>query len=176
MGRCGRDLSSVSLSRGLKGFKGAAQLRNCCANAVSMGVSASRRALGGKGIGPPSSGGSLGDDGGGGGCPTIPLSCAGAWEGVLFCPAAAKTGHAKFHCIGSELALERVGAGLEGRADRVGAGLEGDIDREELVDSPELSSVSSGLRLDRLLFSMLEGVVGSNRKCVECFGLMSSGS
>lgn len=141
-----------------------------------MGVRASRRALGGKGIGPPSSGGSLGDDGGGGGCPTIPLSCAGAWEGVLFCPAAAKTGHAKFHCIGSELALERVGAGLEGRADRVGAGLEGDIDREELVDSPELSSVSSGLRLDRLLFSMLEGVVWSNRKCVECFGLMSSGS
>lgn len=146
MGRCGRDLSSVSLSRGLKGFKGAAQWRNCCANAVSRGVRASRRARGGKGIGPPSSGGSLGDGGGGGGC-------AGAWEGVLFCPAAAKTGHAKFHCIGSELALERVGAG---RADRVGAGLEGDIDREELVDSPELSSVSSGLRLDRLLFSMLE--------------------
>lgn len=161
MGRCGRDLSSVSLSRGLKGFKGAAQLRNCCANAVSRGVSASRRARGGKGIGPPTSGGSLGDDdggggGGGGGCPAIPLSCAGAWEGVLFCPAAAKTGHAKFHCIGSELALERVGAGLEGCADRVGAGLEGDIDREELVDSPELSSVSSGLRLGRLLFSMLE--------------------
>lgn len=141
-------MSSVSLSRGLKGFKGAAQWRNCCANAVSRGVSASRRARGGKGIGPPS-GGSLGDDGGG-------VSCAGAWEGDLFCPAAAKTGHAKFHCIGSELALERVGAGLEGRADRVGAGLEGDIDREELVDSPELSSVSSGLRLDRLLFSMLE--------------------
>lgn len=158
MGRCGRDLSSVSLSRGLKGFKGAAQWRNCCANAVSRGVSASRRALGGRGIGPPSSGGSLGDDGGG-------VSCAGAWEGVLFCPAAAKTGHAKFHCIGSELALERVGAGLEG-----------DIDREELVDSPELSSVSSGLRLDRLLFSMLEEGVWSNRKCVECFGLMSSGS
>lgn len=163
MGRCGRDLSSVSLSRGLKGFKGAAQWRNCCANAVSRGVSASRRARGGKGIGPPLSGGSLGDDGGGGG------GCAGAWEGVLFCPAA-KTGHAKFHCIGSELALERVEAGLEGRADRVGAGLEGDIDREELVDSPELSSVSSGLRLDRLLFSMLEEVVGSNRKCVECLG------
>lgn len=157
MGRCGRDLSSVSLSRGLKGFKGAAQLRNCCANAVSRGVSASRRARGGKGIGPPTSGGSLGDDDdGGGGCPVILLSCAGAWEGVLFCPAAAKTGHAKFHCIGSELALERVGAGLEGRADRLGAGLEGDIDREELVDSPELSSVSSGLRLDSLLFSMLE--------------------
>lgn len=156
MGRCGRDLSSVSLSRGLKGFKGAAQWRNCCANAVSRGVSASRRARGGKGIGPPTSGGSLGvdDDGGdGGGCP---LSCAGAWEGVLFCPAAAKTGHAKFHCIGSELALERVGAGVEGRADRVGAGVEGDIDWEELVDSPELSSVSSGLRLGRLLFSMLE--------------------
>lgn len=174
MGRCGRDLSSVSLSRGLKGFKGAAQWRNCCANAVSRGVSASRRARGGKGIGPPSSGGSLGDDdgGGGGGCPAISLSCAGAWEGVLFCPA----GHAKFHCIGSELALERVGVGLEGRADRVGAGLEGDIDREELVDSPELSSVSSGLRLDRLLFSMLEEGVWSNRKCVECFGLMSSGS
>lgn len=154
MGRWGRDLSSVSLSRGLKGFKGAAQWRNCCANAVSRGVSASRRARGGKGIGPPSSGGSLGDDGGGGGggCPVIPLSCAGAWEGELFCLA----GHAKFHCIGSELALERVGAGLEGRADRVGAGLEGDIDREELVDLPELSSVSSGLRLDRLLFSMLE--------------------
>lgn len=152
MGRCGRDLSSVSLSRGLKGFKGAAQLRNCWANAVSRGVSASRRARGGKGIGPPTSGGSLGDDGGG-------VSCAGAWEGVLFCPAAAKTGHAKFHCIGSELALERVGVGLEGCADRVGAGLEGDIDREELVDSPELSSVSSGLRLGRLgrlLFSMLE--------------------
>lgn len=157
MGRCGRDLSSVSLSRGLKGFKGAAQWRNCWANAVSRGVRASRRARGGKGIGPPLSGGSLGDDGGdGGGCPAIPLSCAGAWEGVLFCPAAAKTGHAKFHCIGSELALERVGAGLEGRADRVGAGVEGEIDREELVDSPELSSVSSGLRLDRLLFSMLE--------------------
>lgn len=149
-------MSSVSLSRGLKGFKGAAQWRNCCANAVSRGVSASRRARGGKGIGPPSSGGSLGDGGGGGGCSVIPLSCAGAWEGVLFCPAAAKTGHAKFHCIGSDLALERVGAGLEGRADRVGAGLEGDMDREELVDSPELSSVSSGLRLDRLLFSMLE--------------------
>lgn len=159
MGRWGRDLSSVSLSRGLKGFKGAAQWRNCCANAVSRGVSASRRARGGKGIGPPTSGGSLGDDddgGGGGGCPAIPLSCAGAWEGVLFCPAAAKTGHVKFHCIGSELALEGVGAGLEGRADRVGAGLEGDIDREELVDSPELSSVSSGLRLGRLLFPMLE--------------------
>lgn len=157
MGRCGRDLSSVSLSRGLKGFKGAAQWRNCWANAVSRGVSASRRARGGKGIGPPSSGGSLGDnDGGGGGCSVIPLSCAGAWEGELFCPAAAKTGHAKFHCMGSELALERVGVGLEGRADRVGAGLEGDIDREELVDSPELSSVSSGLRLGRLLFSMLE--------------------
>lgn len=176
MGRWGRDLSSVSLSRGLKGFKGAAQLRNCCANAVSRGVSASRRARGGKGIGPPTSGGSLGDGGGGGGCSAIPLSCAGAWEGDLFCPAAAKTGHAKFHCIGSELALERVGAGLEDRADRVGAGLEGDIDGEELVDSPELSSVSSGLRLDRLLFSMLEEGVWLNRKCVECFGLMSSGS
>lgn len=155
MGRCGRDLSSVSLSRGLKGFKGAAQWRNCCANAVSRGVSASRRARGGKGIGPPLRGGSL-EDGGGGGCSAIPLSCAGAWEGVLFCPAAAKTGHAKFHCIGSELALERVGAGLEGRADRVGARVVGDIDREELLDSPELSSVSSGLRLGRLLFSMLE--------------------
>lgn len=168
IGRWGRDLSSVSLSRGLKGFKGAAQWRNCCANAVSRGVSASRRARGGKGIGPPPSGGSLGDDddgggGGGGDCSAIPLSCAGVWEGVLFCPAATKTGHAKFHCIGSELALERVGAGLEGRADRVGAGLEGDIDRKELVDSPELSSVSSGLRLGRLLFSMLEEVVGSNR-------------